>query len=134
MKYKQITLSLILQGLTARQISNVSKLSDIDPDLENLLKNQPVLDGHNDLPGVIRKCLSNQIFNGTYNFQTDLNQHPQTWYHGCASMVEDVDNQVQNYVATDYSRAVQGHLGAQLWSVYVGCETQYKDSLRTPPP
>ena len=90
---------------------------EITPEVEELLTNHPILDGHNDLPYQLREHLSNQIQTGEYDFKTDLAENPQPWQKG-------------GWIATDLPRAKKGHLGAQLWSVYVGCETQYKDAIR----
>ena len=89
----------------------------ISPEVEQLLTEHPILDGHNDLPYQLREHLSNQIQTGEYDFRIDLSEDPQEWQNG-------------GWIATDLPRAKKGHLGAQLWSVYVGCETQYKDAIR----
>ena len=89
--------------------------------INNILTEYPVLDGHNDLPYVIRECLSNTIYDGRYNFSTDLSTNKQPW---------QTENCRFPNVQTDYTRIKKGHLGAQLWSVYVDCNTQYKDSIR----
>ena len=89
--------------------------------IENLLTSHPVLDGHNDLPYVIRECLSNTIYDGRYNFSVNLAENPQSWQR---------EQCIKPNVQTDYPRIKEGHLGAQLWSVYVDCNSQYKDSIR----
>ena len=108
-----------IRNPTPISFKNVRKQEayQISPEIEDLLKEHPVLDGHNDLPYQLRLLLSNQIQTGEYDFTEDLSENPQPW-------------QKNGWIATDLPRAKKGHLGAQLWSVYVGCDTQYKDAIR----
>lgn len=66
----------------------------------SLLAINPVIDGHNDLPYQLRLQLRNQIY------EVDLTQ-------------------IQERFATDIPRLRKGHVGAQFWSVYVGCNSDY---------
>ena len=105
----------------------------IQDEVEQLLSDHPILDGHNDLPYVIRDCLSNTIYDERYDFKRDLSldtvsDENKAWFQGCSAMKwPDADT---DFVATDYQRAKKGHLGAQLWSIYVDCDTQYMDAIR----
>ncbi|CAG9770558.1 unnamed protein product [Ceutorhynchus assimilis] len=81
--------------------------------VRKLLKDTPLIDGHNDLPWNLRKFLANQL-NGL-----DLNkitsEEPWTssrWSH------------------TDLPRLIQGGVGAQFWSAYVPCKSQHKDAVQ----
>ena len=113
--------SFLISHDLAVNIKKITKTA-INPEVEELLTNHPVLDGHNDLPYVIRECLSNQLYTGEYDFKVDLSENPADWQTGGSCN--------KPHVSTDYPRAKKGHLGAQLWSIYVDCDTQYKDAIR----
>ena len=67
-----------------------------------LLRSTPLIDGHNDLPGVIRKSEKAPRDVAAYDLRTRTTGH------------------------TDLSRLAQGQVGAQFWSVYISGEI--KDS------
>uniref|UniRef100_A0A3Q2ULP0 Dipeptidase n=1 Tax=Fundulus heteroclitus TaxID=8078 RepID=A0A3Q2ULP0_FUNHE len=71
---------------------------------KTLMAETPVIDGHNDLPWQLRK-----------NFNNQLNK---------------VDLNTLDTTHTNIPKIKEGHLGAQFWSAYVPCETQYKDAVR----
>ena len=96
-----------------------------DP-ISALLNEAPILDGHNDLPWVIRECKSNTIYDGNYDFKINLRENPQKWYENCSSMRYNDTS----FVATDFPRLQMGGVGAQFWSIYVGCSSQYADAIR----
>jgi membrane dipeptidase len=79
-----------------------------------LLKETPLIDGHNDLPWNIRQFVHNKI--KTVNFSSDLSQvspwSSSKWSH------------------TDISRLVKGKVGAQLWVAYSPCGSQHKDAVQ----
>ena len=83
-----ISLSLLLNYCSAEEDSNVSAAREI-------LKEVPVVDGHNDLPWRIRDKHSNHLG------QVDLRDTTKLEYH------------------TDIPRLRQGMVGGQFWSVYV---------------
>ncbi|KAI5300581.1 hypothetical protein KEM55_006409, partial [Ascosphaera atra] len=62
-----------------------------------ILKTTPLIDGHNDLPLLIRILTKNRIYNGTLPF------------------LEGLPGQ------TDQKRLREGQVGGQFWSVYVDC-------------
>jgi len=62
-----------------------------------ILKTTPVIDGHNDLPYLLRVELQNKIYDGV-NLSEKLLGH------------------------TDLGRMQQGHMGGQFWSVWIECE------------
>lgn len=65
---------------------------------ETLLKKFPLIDGHNDLPYLLRLELQNQIYNTSqFTFATHLESH------------------------TDLKKMKDGLLGGQFWSVFVEC-------------
>ncbi|XP_041648081.1 dipeptidase 1 [Cheilinus undulatus] len=69
-----------------------------------LMSETPLIDGHNDLPWQLRKQFNNQLNN--------------------------VDLDKLNTTHTNIEKIKEGRLGAQFWSAYVPCETQYKDAVR----
>ncbi|KFA54569.1 hypothetical protein S40293_02264 [Stachybotrys chartarum IBT 40293] len=64
----------------------------------HVLKDTPLIDGHNDLPWQLRVEVHNQIYNGHVNLSNRLHGH------------------------TDLKRMKQGLVGGQFWSVYVECD------------
>uniref|UniRef100_A0A8C6MLC6 Dipeptidase n=1 Tax=Nothobranchius furzeri TaxID=105023 RepID=A0A8C6MLC6_NOTFU len=69
-----------------------------------LMSETPLIDGHNDLPWQLRGQFNNQI--------KELDLHTLSTTH------------------TNIRKIKQGRLGAQFWSAYVPCQTQYKDAVR----
>ncbi|XP_035484598.2 dipeptidase 1 [Scophthalmus maximus] len=69
-----------------------------------LMSETPLIDGHNDLPWQILK-----------QFNNELNK---------------VDLNTLGTTHTNIPKIKAGRLGAQFWSAYVPCETQYKDAVR----
>ncbi|KAM6942576.1 dipeptidase 1 [Xenentodon cancila] len=69
-----------------------------------LMSETPLIDGHNDLPWQLRK-----------QFNNELNK---------------VDLHTLGTTHTNIPKIKQGRFGAQFWSAYVPCETQYKDAVR----
>jgi len=72
--------------------------------IEDLLKEVPLIDGHNDLPW--------QLFNRARN------------------QLETVDLYDWPQVHTDIPRLRKGMVGGQFWALYVSCNTQYRDGVR----
>ncbi|XP_075213822.1 dipeptidase 1-like [Lycorma delicatula] len=79
-----------------------------------LLRETPLIDGHNDLPWNIRKFVHNRL--NDLKFAEDLRQVPpwsqSAWSH------------------TDLQRLRAGHVSAQFWAAYVPCESQFKDAVQ----
>lgn len=69
-----------------------------------LMSETPLIDGHNDLPWQLREQFNNQLN------KVDLNKLETTH--------------------TNIPKMKEGRLGAQFWSAYVPCATQYKDAVR----
>ncbi|KAM6980489.1 dipeptidase 1 [Aplochiton taeniatus] len=69
-----------------------------------LMSETPLIDGHNDLPWQLRKKFNNQL--------------------------KEVDLYTLNNTHTNIPKIREGHLGAQFWSAYVPCDSQYKDAVR----
>ncbi|XP_061598056.1 dipeptidase 1 [Cololabis saira] len=69
-----------------------------------LMSETPLIDGHNDLPWQLLKQFNNEL--------------------------NEVDLHTLNTTHTNIPKIKQGRLGAQFWSAYVPCETQYKDAVR----
>ncbi|XP_033972918.1 dipeptidase 1 [Trematomus bernacchii] len=69
-----------------------------------LMSETPLIDGHNDLPWQLR-----------IRFNNELNK---------------VDLNTLDTTHTNIPKIKEGRLGAQFWSAYVPCESQYKDAVR----
>lgn len=69
-----------------------------------LMSETPLIDGHNDLPWQMRKRFNNQL--------------------------SQVDLHTYNETHTNIPKIQEGQLGAQFWSAFVPCDTQYKDAVR----
>lgn len=70
----------------------------------DLMKQAPLIDGHNDLPLKLRWLYRNQL--------------------------SKIDLKTLNTTATNIQKLQSGHVGAQFWSVYVLCAAQNKDAVR----
>ncbi|GFG30659.1 hypothetical protein Cfor_01430, partial [Coptotermes formosanus] len=82
--------------------------------VRRILRDVPLIDGHNDLPWNVRKFVHNQIL--SFNFTADL---------------EKVDPWARsNWSHTDLPRLRRGMVGAQFWSAYVPCDAQYLDAVQ----
>ncbi|XP_077989923.1 dipeptidase 1-like [Glandiceps talaboti] len=71
---------------------------------KQIMRRVPLVDGHNDLPGQMRRRWKNQL--SDVNLWDDLPTH------------------------TDIRRLRDGIVGGQFWSVYIPCDTQYVDAVR----
>ncbi|KAF7994955.1 hypothetical protein HCN44_004427 [Aphidius gifuensis] len=78
-----------------------------------ILRDVPLIDGHNDLPWNIRKFLKNQLRD--FRFDDLRESHP--W-----------SNTVWSH--TDLRRLKEGMVAAQFWSAYVPCSSQHLDSVQ----
>ncbi|XP_050513024.1 dipeptidase 1-like [Diabrotica virgifera virgifera] len=81
--------------------------------VKKLLKEQPLIDGHNDLPWNLRKFVHNKLFK--LNLSAISEEEPWStskWSH------------------TDIPRLRAGLLGAQFWSAYVPCKAQHIDAVQ----
>lgn len=67
-----------------------------------VLQSSPLIDGHNDLPWLLRVELQNRIYNGRFDPTQRLLGH------------------------TDINRMKQGLMGGQFWSVHVHCDKAQK--------
>lgn len=72
--------------------------SSAQPAVERILREVPLIDGHNDLPWQYRERVKNQLA------KIDLRQD---------------QSKLDKPLHTDIARLRQGHVGAQFWSVYV---------------
>lgn len=73
-----------------------------------------IVDRHNDLADSLRLHLENDL--SDFNFDSDLTQ-VEPWASDPLSH-------------TDLPRIREGRLGAQFWSAYVSCSSQYKDAIQ----
>ncbi|XP_059089019.1 uncharacterized protein LOC131885096 isoform X2 [Tigriopus californicus] len=82
--------------------------------ITKLLKEVPLIDGHNDLPWNIRKFVHNKLdsVNFTHNLKYVEPWAKSKWSH------------------TDISRLMEGQVGCQLWVAYAPCGSQHKDAVQ----
>lgn len=81
--------------------------------VRKLLKETPLIDGHNDLPWNLRKFVHNKLVN--LNLSAIDQEEPWStsrWSH------------------TDIPRLRVGQIGAQFWSAYVPCKAQHLDAVQ----
>ncbi|KXJ74002.1 hypothetical protein RP20_CCG014571 [Aedes albopictus] len=82
--------------------------------VRKVLKEVPLIDGHNDLPWNIRKFLKNQL--REFRFGEDLRDitpwSTSAWSH------------------TDLRRLKEGMVAAQFWSAYAPCSSQHLDAVQ----
>jgi membrane dipeptidase len=74
-----------------------------------LLENNVLIDGHNDLPQLVRGSLQNQFARFDFN---------------------DMKLIINGTTHTDLKRLKEGKLGAQFWVAYAGCQSLAKDAAR----
>jgi len=92
---------------TAKQIGNCGKCEEKNSfitEAKNILKKVPIIDGHNDLPWLLRREFNNKL------------KHFDLLDSGSG--------------VTSLSKLKKGGLGGQFWVAYVGCNVQFKDSVR----
>ncbi|XP_014609660.1 PREDICTED: dipeptidase 1 [Polistes canadensis] len=78
-----------------------------------ILREVPLIDGHNDLPWNIRKFLKNQLRGFRFDDLSDIRPWSgNAWSH------------------TDLRRLRKGMVTAQFWSAYTPCPSQYHDSVQ----
>lgn len=82
--------------------------------IKGLLKTSPLIDAHNDLPWNIRKFVHNRLR------QLDLSK----------SLKNSEPWASSPWSQTDIPRMRAGLVGAQFWSAYVPCESQYLDAVQ----
>ncbi|KAJ5682213.1 hypothetical protein N7462_005378 [Penicillium macrosclerotiorum] len=70
--------------------------------VDHILSTTPLVDGHNDLPYLLRVELQNKIYSDRFAFRDGLASH------------------------TDLKRLQQGRVGAQFWSIFVECPDTQK--------
>ncbi|XP_076272214.1 dipeptidase 1-like isoform X2 [Rhynchophorus ferrugineus] len=81
--------------------------------VRKLLKDSPLIDGHNDLPWNLRKFVHNQL--NQLNLSKIKEEDPwltSKWSH------------------TDMPKLLAGGVGAQFWSAYVPCKSQHRDAVQ----
>ncbi|XP_078067049.1 dipeptidase 2 [Mustelus asterias] len=79
-------------------------MSQRDNRVNQIMKSAPLIDGHNDLALQLRRYFNNNLT------AVDLNTLNKTY--------------------TNINKLKEGNVGAQLWSAYVLCSSQYKDAVR----
>jgi membrane dipeptidase len=96
-----LVLTLLLALTTNAQPAN--------PAVDRILKDVPLIDGHNDLPWQYRERVKNQLA------QIDIRQD---------------QSKLEKPLHTDIARLRQGHVGGQFWSVYVPATLKGADAVQ----
>jgi membrane dipeptidase len=96
-----LVLTLLLALTTNAQPAN--------PAVDRILKDVPLIDGHNDLPWQYRERVKNQLA------QIDIRQD---------------QSKLEKPLHTDIARLRQGHIGGQFWSVYVPATLKGADAVQ----
>ncbi|XP_073911557.1 dipeptidase 1 [Castor canadensis] len=73
---------------------------------EKIMRDTPVVDGHNDLPWQLLKLFNNQLQDQRANLTTLTDTH------------------------TNIPKLKAGFVGGQFWSAYIPCDTQNKDAVK----
>jgi len=97
-----LAVSIAAVSLPLTGLSYLLQPAPIDPHdyaarARDALSKAPLIDGHNDLPHLIRIELYGKMYDGTFNFNDKLLGH------------------------TDVQRMRKGQMGGQFWSVFVEC-------------
>ncbi|TRY78475.1 hypothetical protein TCAL_06816 [Tigriopus californicus] len=80
----------------------------------SILEEAPVIDGHNDFAMTVRDLFQNDL--SKFNFNSNLSER------------EELSDYPMDH--TDLPRLRKGRIGAQFWSAYVSCGSQYKDAVQ----
>ncbi|XP_063594356.1 dipeptidase 1-like [Penaeus indicus] len=117
-----VCLVLVLAGVAgvgvsvplALRVDHNAKLQERLSSATTLLRESPLIDGHNDLPWNIRKFMHNKLH--SFNFTAELKKlrpwSRSSWSH------------------TDLPRLRRGMVGAQFWVSYVPCESQRLNAVQ----
>jgi membrane dipeptidase len=100
--------ALITPALAQNQSSKDQ--TDAAARVEKVLKHHPVIDGHNDLPWEVRDRFSSDF--GKIDLASDTSKLPRP-----------ADMPDQPAMMTDIPRLRAGHVGGQVWSVWIPPET-----------
>ncbi|KAH8811347.1 putative dipeptidase [Xylogone sp. PMI_703] len=92
-----LVLGFLQYGFSVVSLEPKTDLQDYGKRTAKLLSTTPLIDGHNDLPYLIRVELKNAIYNDRFTFEKGLLSH------------------------TDLQKMRQGRMGGQFWSVYMHC-------------
>src|SRR5215213_8851122 len=84
-------------------------LAQVDPRVERILKEVPLIDGHNDLAWEYRQRVNNQLA------RLDIRQD---------------QSKLEKPLHTDIARLRAGMVGGQFWSVYVPVELKGADAVQ----
>jgi membrane dipeptidase len=80
---------------------------------ENVMKTTPLIDGHNDLPYLLRLELKNKIYDSKFDFK-------QGWILFFSNPKTQLLTILQGLAShTDLARLEEGRVGGQFWSVFV---------------
>ncbi|XKL63748.1 hypothetical protein PGB90_006112 [Kerria lacca] len=113
-----IIICLVISACISESESDLPSSSSLGPEgrldvVRAILQEVPLVDGHNDLPWNLKKFVHNQLYK--VNLSADL-RFVEPWSKS-------------KWSHTDLQRMKIGMVGAQFWSAFVPCETQYKNAV-----
>jgi membrane dipeptidase len=106
----RLTLALTLLLALTTNAQPTTTTSAQDARVDRILKEVPLIDGHNDLPWEYRERVKNHLA------QIDIRQD---------------QSKLEKPLHTDIARLRQGHVGGQFWSVYVPASLKGADAVQT---
>lgn len=111
------TMVAYAQAVSTQEVSTSASAAGIpasdaalDARLDRLLRQTPLIDGHNDLPWALRENYGEQSLNVNLNANTALLSKP---------------------LQTDIPRLRAGHVGAQFWSLWIPVDTPDAAAIQT---
>ena len=112
-----IALLIPILGITLYIFLSPSQETSIDPQdfkarAEHVMKTTPLIDGHNDLPYLLRLELKNKIYNDKFDFKQGM-----TLFSSSKSQLLTRMEGLASH--TDLARLKEGRIGGQFWSVFV---------------
>ena len=107
MRRLTLALTLLVTATLAAQDARVDRT--VDPRVDRILKEVPLIDGHNDLPWQYRERVQNQLA------KIDLRQD---------------QSKLERPLHTDIARLKAGRVGGQFWSVYVPASLKGADAVQ----
>lgn len=96
---------------------------DLDARVEHVMRTTPLIDGHNDLPYLLRLELKNKIYDAErFTFDSSMFISPPCAAHQWTTPKSE-SNTLSSGLAshTDLRRMKQGKVGGQFWSAFVEC-------------
>ena len=106
-------------------VYRIQSESELPPDIpariDRILKDTPLIDGHNDLPYLLRVELQNKINDDRFTFREGANSKGTFETSHIDDLLTDKIRYLGLASHTDLKRLRQGRVGGQFWSVFMEC-------------